>query len=194
MRSLVTCGVATFLLSITAAASAATGPVSAARHHGVVSGEMIRWTSEYLLTPDAPPAVDLAYPLPGGSSLEAPQAVSAVEHAGRVTTLRLPSAGMNGGRVVVTITEPLARHGREVRLSPPLAAGDAVQIVDVEGGDDLRFEPDSAHRAGAPRRFLRAGGPAVQRARCDGSRDWICAGTARRQPGLCAGERADRGR
>ncbi len=45
--------------------------------------------------------------------------------------------------MVVTVTVPLERHGRDLRLTPPLAAGDAVQVVDVEGGDDLRFEPDA---------------------------------------------------
>ncbi|APR85059.1 Hypothetical protein A7982_10408 [Minicystis rosea] len=142
MRASILCGAALFALSISSAAAAAEGPIVAAQHHGVVRGEVIRWTSNYVLRREAPPSITLAYPLPVGAVLEVSPDVSAEARAGRVTAIRLGSGSVEDGRVTVAVTAPLERLGRDVRLAPPLAAGDAVQIVEVEGSDELRFEPE----------------------------------------------------
>ena len=46
--------------------------------------------------------------------------------------------------VGVLLAEPLDRRGDALRLVAPLASGDAVQIVELTGADDLRFEPGAA--------------------------------------------------
>lgn len=130
-------------LSMSAPALAAEAPVAAARHEGVVTSSTIRWRSEYVLRPVLPPAIDLAFPLPEGTAIDASPDVTPVERSGRIVALRVLPAAASRGRITVTLTQPLDRHGGEVRLGPPIAAGDSAQIVDVTGGDDLRFEPDA---------------------------------------------------
>ena len=129
-------------LSAAAPAAADPAPVTAARHEGTISSNTVRWHTEYVLRAGAPDSIELAFPLPAGTSLEASADVAPVERAGRVVALRVLPEGARRGRLGVTLTEPLGRQGDALRLAPPLAAGDAVQLVDVTGGDDLRFEPD----------------------------------------------------
>jgi len=129
-------------LSLAAPARAAPAPIVAARHEGVISPGAIRWRSEYVLRGEAPPSVELAFPLPEGAALDPSADVAPIEKGGRVVALRVLPHGAIRGRLAVTLTEPLDRHGDAVRLAPPLAAGDPVQLVEVTGGDDLRFEPD----------------------------------------------------
>ena len=131
-------------ISIAASASAAPAPLAAARHEGIIRSDAIRWRSDDVLRADVPPSteLELAFPLPEGTVLDASADVAPVEKAGRVVALRILPAGAGRGRLTVTLTEPLDRRGDALRLAPPLAAGDPVQLVDVTGGDDLRFEPD----------------------------------------------------
>jgi hypothetical protein len=129
-------------LSLAAPAAAAPASVVAARHEGVISPASIRWRSEYVLRGEAPPSIALAFPLPEGTVLDASADVDPIEKGGRVVALRVLPHGAVRGRLAVTLTEPLDRHGDALRLAPPLAAGEPVQLVDVTGGDDLRFEPE----------------------------------------------------
>lgn len=134
-----------------AAASAAAGPVAAARHHGMITGDTIRWTSNYRLREDEPERITLAFPLPAGATIEVSPDVAPITREGRVIALRLLAPHPSGHAVVVTVAAPFAldRRAGAALLSPPLAAGEAVQLVDVAGGDDLRFEP--APRTGLAR-------------------------------------------
>lgn len=144
MRSLVL-GLSTALLaaalSVSAAAGAAPPAVSAARHHGTISGTSIRWRSELVLRPDGARTIELAYPLPEGTVIEISTDATPVRREQRVVAFEvLPEAEFRG-KVVVTLSEPFDRRARDTHLRPPVAAGDAVQIVDITGADDLRFEP-----------------------------------------------------
>lgn len=141
MRPFILCSAAALALSISAVAAASTGPVAAARHDGEVAESTIRWHSQYVLRDGAPATIDLAFPLPRGTVFEPSTDVEPITRAGRVVALRVLSEGQSRGRLAIALTEPLDTHGRDARLAPPLAAGDAVQLVDVGGGDELRFEP-----------------------------------------------------
>jgi hypothetical protein len=116
-------------------------PLAAARHQGTVAGATVRFRSELVLGAERPKAISLAYPLPEGARVEPSPDVEPVLRDGRVVALRLLPDGAPGGRIFVTVVVPFEPKGGEVRLTPPLAAGPAVQIVDVTGPDDLRFEP-----------------------------------------------------
>lgn len=143
MRALLSTG---FLLAFGpafATPAGAAGPVTAARHHGTITGDTIRWTSIYRLRSGGEDQVPLAFALPPSATIDASPEVAPVARDGRVVGLSLRVPYVDDRALSVSITEPLDRRGREVRLAPPLAAGDAVQIVDVEGGGDLRFEPDA---------------------------------------------------
>ncbi len=128
--------------SVVASAAADPAPFTAARHEGTITAGAIHWRSEYALRVDAPESIELAFPLPAGTSLEASDAIAPIERAGRIVALRVLSDVPRRGHLTVALTEPLGAQGNALRLSPPLAAGDVVQIVEVTGGDDLRFEPD----------------------------------------------------
>jgi hypothetical protein len=141
MRPLLMLSAAAISLSLSGLAAASTGPVAAARHDGAVTAATIRWRSEYVLRDGAPATIDLAFPLPEGTVIEPSAGVAPVERAGRVVALRVLPEGASRGRIAVALTEPFDRRGGDARLAPPLAAGDAVQLVDVGGADDLRFEP-----------------------------------------------------
>jgi hypothetical protein len=141
MRPFILCSAAALCVSISAVAAASTGPVAAARHDGVIAADSIRWRSQYVLRDEAPAVIELAYPLPEGAVIDPSGDVEPVKRAGRVIALRVLPEGPSRGRLAISLTEPLATHGRDARLAPPLAAGDSVQLVDVGGNDDLRFEP-----------------------------------------------------
>ena len=55
--------------------------------------------------------------------------------------------------VTVTLVAPVAHDGADVVLVPPLARGGSIQRIEVSGGGELRFEPESAlglvHEVGA---------------------------------------------
>jgi hypothetical protein len=141
MRAFVFCSAAALALAISAVAAASTGPVAAARHDGEVAESTVRWRSHYVLRDGAPATIELAFPLPEGTVFEPSAYVEPITRAGRVIALRVLPEGLSRGHLAVALTEPRDTHGRDARLAPPLAAGDAVQLVDVGGGDDLRFEP-----------------------------------------------------
>lgn len=124
-------------------ALAASSPIAAARHHGVIAGDTVRWTSSYLLREDGQERIQLAFPLPAGAKIEVSPDVAPIEREGRLVALQVLAPYSAGRIIVVTVAERLSRSGREAKLAPPLAAGDAVQIVDVDGVDDARFEPDA---------------------------------------------------
>lgn len=120
--------------SITPAASAAENAVRAARHEGTVTSTSIRWQSVYVLRADASETLDLAYPLSAGTALEPSDTVSPVLQAGRIVGFRRVDPSRAERDVHLALTEPLDRNGKAMRLAPPLAFGDAVQIVDMTGG------------------------------------------------------------
>ena len=131
-------------LAVSAPAAAAEGPIVAARHSGVVTDSVVRFHSEYVLQESLTPAIDLAFPLPVGTTIDPSTEIAPIERDGRIIAFRVLTPGALRGRVDVMLAEPLDRHGDAVHLGAPLAAGDAVQIVELTGGDDLRFEPDVA--------------------------------------------------
>lgn len=122
-------------------AAAAEGPIVAARHAGVVTASEVRFHSEYVLRGSLTPVIDLAFPLPAGTTIDPSTEIAPVEREGRIVGFRVLTPGAIRGRVDVLLTEPLERRGDAVRLGAPLADGDAVQIVELTGADDLRFEP-----------------------------------------------------
>lgn len=138
---------AVIVLGISAGAGAAPrvdptpAPIAAARHRGTIAGDTIRFRSEFVLGAERPQAINLAYALPEGAGVETSSDLAPVTRDGRVVALRLLPDGAPGGRAFVTVVMHLDRKGHEARLTPPLAAGPAVQLVDVTGPDDLRFEP-----------------------------------------------------
>lgn len=133
-------------LAIGAPAAAAEGAVVAARHAGVVTASVVRFQSEYVLRSGATSTLDLAFPLPEGTTFDSSTEAEAIERAGRIVGFRLTPFGESRRHVIVSFAEPLDRHGSSARIAAPLAAGDAVQIVEVTGEDDLRFEPDASTR------------------------------------------------
>jgi hypothetical protein len=88
--------------------------------------------------------IDLAFPLPAGTTIDPSTEIEPVEQGGHIVGFRVLTPGALRGRVDVLLAEPLDRRGDAVRLGAPLAAGDAVQIVELTGADDLRFEPGGA--------------------------------------------------
>jgi hypothetical protein len=149
MRRLALCSfmlVLTLGLVICAPAAAAEGPVLAARHAGVVTASVVRFRSDYVLRSGATSTLDLAFPLPEGTTLDSSTEAEAIERAGRIVGLRFVPFGASTRHVIVAFAEPLDRRGSAARIAAPLASGDAVQIVEVTGEDDLRFEPDASTR------------------------------------------------
>jgi hypothetical protein len=138
---------AVLVLAIAAVAGASprlgplAAPIAAARHQGTIAGDTIRFRSELVLGAERPQAIELTYPLPEGAVVEPSLDLAPVTRDGRIVALRLQPDGAPGGRAFVTVVMRLDRKGGEARLTPPLAAGPALQIVDVTGPDDLRFEP-----------------------------------------------------
>jgi hypothetical protein len=130
------------VVASSAPAAAAEGGVTAARHEGVVTASLLRVHSQYVLRSSLTPTIDLAFPLPLGTTVDPSSEIDPVEQSGRIVGFRVLSPGAIRGRVDVLLSEPLDRHGNAARIVAPLAAGDAVQIVEVTGADDLRFEPD----------------------------------------------------
>lgn len=135
-----TCLLAAALLA-SAAAGAAPPAVSAARHHGTIGDGSIRWRSEFVLRADGKSTIELSYPLPEGTVIDSSPDATPVLRDARIAAFQvLPEAEFRGN-IVVTLSEPFDRRARHTLLRPPLAAGESVQIVDVVGADDLRFEP-----------------------------------------------------
>jgi hypothetical protein len=104
--------------------------VSAAAHHGVVTGSGIAWESHLLGRSEGPGNVGriaLAVPLPtdvevGGQ----PQATPVWDAEGRVVALDVEGAV---GTMVLHVWQPWDPG----HLAPPLAAGEAVQRVTLDG-------------------------------------------------------------
>jgi hypothetical protein len=131
-------------LAFSAPAAAEEGPIVAARHAGIVTASIVRFHSEYVLRGSLTEVIDLAFPLPEGSTVDPSTEIAPVERDGRIVALRVLTPGALRGRVDVLLSEPLDRRGNAARVAAPIAAGDAVQIVEVTGADDLRFEPDAS--------------------------------------------------
>ena len=130
-------------LAWSAPAAAAEGPIVAARHAGVVTASVVRFHSEYVLQGSLTETIDLAFPLPAGTTIDPSTEIAPVERDGRIVAFRVLTPGAIRGRVDVLLAEPFDRHGDAARLGAPLASGNAVQIVELSGDDDLRFEPDA---------------------------------------------------
>jgi hypothetical protein len=128
-------------LALSAPAAAAEGPILAAHHAAIVTASSVRFHSEYVLQGSLTPTIDLAFPLPEGTTIDPSADVAPIEREGRIVGLRVLAAGAIRGRVEIMLAEPLDRNGDAARIAAPLASGDAVQIVEVTGADDLRFEP-----------------------------------------------------
>ncbi|MEP7121956.1 MAG: hypothetical protein ABJE95_13635 [Byssovorax sp.] len=131
-------------LALSAPAAAAEGSILAAHHAGIVTASNVRFHSEYVLRGSLTEAIDLAFPLPEGTRIDPSTEIAPVERDGRITGFRVLPPGALRGRVDVLLAEPLDRSGNAVRIAAPLASGDAVQIVEVTGADDLRFEPGAS--------------------------------------------------
>lgn len=142
MRSVIA-ALALLCASTASSAWASESPVRAALHEGTVTGATIRWHSSYVLRSETIPAVELALALPTGTALEGSPNAAPVMRDGRIVGFRKVAPDTAASRIDVTLNEPFDRRASSVHLAPPLASGDAVQIVEVTGDDDLRFDPDA---------------------------------------------------
>lgn len=120
--------------------------VAAAVHRGSVGGDRITWRSRFVVQPGAGPGgveVRLASPLPAGIDVDearSPGVRATRDARGRVVAIAHDAAATD--EVSVVVVQPVASRA-DLTLHPPLAAGDEVQAVTLEGRDDVRFEPEA---------------------------------------------------
>jgi hypothetical protein len=141
--------------------------IEAALHQGSIGAGSITWRSRFILDAQGSPeggywTVRLAAPLPASMSLTGPEGVTSIVETGQIVGFRIAPAAASKRALVITLVQPLDGTSDRIHLGAPLAAGNALQIVDVSGEDGARFEPDPAlgleRRIGrfAPRGLSRA--------------------------------------
>jgi hypothetical protein len=112
--------------------------VGGAVHRGTIEGESLVWRSQFHLE-HAQSTVRLASALPIGSRVEKNDELVVIEEKGQI--MGFSAIDPEAPSIAVVIREPFPRSNDHVRLTPPLAGGDALQIVDVSGPGGLHFEP-----------------------------------------------------
>jgi len=130
-------------------ASADVRPVTswAASHDATVEADRITWRTTYFGN-DAPGTgdvvrVDLAAPIRcAPEEVRASHLVRVVRSGDAITGFEIQEYAGWRDAIVVTVVQRIDRSA--VVLAPPLARGDAVQVVTVSGADELRFEPGGA--------------------------------------------------
>lgn len=124
------------LLLGAAAARAEPATVVASAHEGTFTGTTIEWTSTFVAVPGiAGRDREIVLAAPLGTDVEVVSGASPVRSPdGRIVALALAS---HAGRVTVRLRQP-AMAG-PVTLAAPVAAGEAVQRVTLDGG---RFRAD----------------------------------------------------
>jgi len=145
---------AAIVLAVFSASAAGTEESSvawphAASHAGRIEGDRVLWQSTFCDNAGNDPnatrlQIDLARPLEGVLDGAGSPGVSAVvDGRGAILAFAIDPHRLPGwaDAVTVTLRAPLARDGDAVVLTPPIAAGDAVQRVELSGDGDLRFEP-----------------------------------------------------
>ncbi len=129
---------ALLLVTLVSPVAVAGGPVRGAIHRGTIEGETIVWCSQFTLGDDQS-IVRLASPLPIGSRLETNDAITPIEEHGQIVGFAVIHGSPTS--IAVVIHEALKKNKDRVRLTAPIADGDAVQIIDTSGPGGLHFEP-----------------------------------------------------
>lgn len=139
-----------FALAPAARAEERAARVEAALHHGAIGKSSLAWSSTFVLdlgadqaTASEPWRVRLATPLPDGETLTGPEGVSAITEGGRIVGLHVDGTAVSGRALTISLEQPIGAHPGRLHLGAPLAAGDALQIIEVVGEDGARFEPDA---------------------------------------------------
>lgn len=112
--------------------------VRGAVHRGAIEGDGIVWRSQYDFG-EGQTAVRLASPLPIGSRFEKSGEANAIEENGQI--IGFYAINSSATSIAIVLHEAFAKRGDHVRLTAPLAEGDAVQIIDASGPRGLHFEP-----------------------------------------------------
>jgi hypothetical protein len=157
-------GAAALLASVAAAAAiSTTGMASAgdlmaeartrvASHVGRIEGDRVTWRSMYVENASTDPSasrerLDLAHPFIGELDADQSPGVRAItDGTGAIVAIAVDPQVLGTWQrlVAFTVRAPLAREGATVVLAPPLARGEGIQRLDVNGPGDLRFEPASS--------------------------------------------------
>jgi len=143
------------ILAMSAHAGAATIEVRphAALHQGTIAAKRVTWRTTFAL-PSTPcergdATIALAFALPLEAEITQSPYVRASSDR-RFLVLDCASIA-SATSVAFTTTMKLERSSSRVVMTPPLFAGDGVQIVSVDGEDETRFEPEA--RAGYVRQI-----------------------------------------
>jgi hypothetical protein len=145
-------------LLIGAALAASPATVATAGHHGTWTGEGLTWESTFVMAdmPLGGGRIELAVPLPGDvqvTSGRPARVVPVYDENGEIVALDVEGFA---SREIVTLVQP-AEAG-ELALHAPLAVGEAVQRVTLDGAT---FEPDPG--VGVERRIADARQSGVSR-------------------------------
>ncbi len=136
----------------TSASAASPATISAAWHRGALERDGIAWRTAYVLREPVHEGDTLLFaaPLPAGVALDPTPDATPITRDGRLVGLTFTDAPRAATLVSVVVHEPggigvgagTGTGTGTVHLHPPLAFGGAVQIVDLVGDSEQRFEPD----------------------------------------------------
>jgi hypothetical protein len=124
--------------------------VLAAAHEGRLSDGGIQWDSTFQISHvgayDGPTTrLPLAMPLPEGVEVLKQRSTTmapVLDETGRVVAFDIERADLLAAERVELCVRQALEGRRGIRLAAPLAAGEAIQVVAVEGSGGAQFEPD----------------------------------------------------
>ena len=111
----------------------------------------LEWRVRWVLTPEAADdiaqgasrAVRFAVPLTDAEKVETAWGVVPFSEAGRVAGVLVDRSGVDGRLVTAVVHQHLARDGAlGLHIGAPIAAGNALQIIDADLGGGVRLEVD----------------------------------------------------